>query len=111
MVDAAAQSYYFELLQVGVEIYKYHKGFMHAKTLVVDDFLSIVGTANFDERSFELNFEINVVVYDEGFAKQLSASFVKDLSDAKPMSVDAWTHRSAIKIFIEKVARLVSPIL
>lgn len=111
VVDAAAQSYYFELLEVGVEIYKYTKGFLHAKTMVVDGFLSILGTANFDERSFELNFEINVLIYDEAFAQQLSESFAKDLMDAKLLSVDSWKKRSAIKIFIEKVARLVSPIL
>ena len=111
IVDAAAQSYYYELLEVGVEIYKYTKGFVHSKTIVVDGFLSIIGTANFDERSFELNFEINVLVYDEDFAEQLSESFADDLKQAKQLSVDSWEQRSAIKIFVEKLARLVSPIL
>jgi cardiolipin synthase len=111
VVDAAAQSYYFELLEVGVEIYKYTHGFIHAKTMVVDGFLSILGTANFDERSFELNFEINVLIYDEAFAQQVSDSFSNDLKQAKQLIIETWQKRSAIKIFIEKVARLVSPIL
>ncbi len=111
VVDAAAQSYYYELLEVGVEVYKYTKGFIHAKTMVVDGLLSVLGTANFDERSFELNFEINVLVYDESIAAQLSESFTNDLKDAKQLSVETWQKRSAVKIFVEKLARLISPIL
>ncbi len=111
IVNAAAQSFYYEMMQVGVKVYKYSRGFIHTKTMVVDDFLSIMGTANFDERSFELNFEVNVLVYDEPFAQQLKDSFVADLSDAKLLSVNSWEKRSVIKIFIEKMARLISPIL
>lgn len=111
VVDAAAQSYYFELLEVGVEIYQYTHGFIHAKTMVIDGFLSVLGTANFDERSFELNFEVNVLVYDEAFAQQVSDSFNNDLNQAKQLSIEAWKQRSAIKIFIDKLARLISPIL
>ena len=111
VVNAAAQSFYYELLTVGVEIYKYTKGFVHAKTMVVDSFLSIMGTANFDERSFELNFEVNVTIYDESFAKQLKASFINDIKDSAQLQLEAWENRSAVKIFTEKIARLVSPIL
>lgn len=111
VVDAAAQSYYFELLQVGVEVYKYTKGFVHAKTMVVDGFLTVLGTANFDERSFELNFEVNVLVFDESFAGQLVESYANDLKHAKQITIESWERRSPIKIFIEKLARLISPIL
>lgn len=111
IVNAAAQSFYYELLEVGVKFYKYTKGFIHTKTMVVDGFLSIMGTANFDERSFELNFEINVLIYDEGFAKDLRQSFDNDIKHAKSLSVESWSKRSSLKSFVEKIARLISPIL
>ncbi len=111
VVNAAAQSFYYELMQSGVIFYAYTKGFIHAKTMVVDGFLSIMGTANFDERSFELNFEVNVLIYDEDFAQQLSNSFEADVMDAKQLTVTSYGQRSAIKIFVEKLARLFSPIL
>lgn len=63
MVNAAASAYYTELLQYGAEIYLYNKGFVHAKTMVIDDDLAIIGSANMDYRSFDLNFEVNVLVY------------------------------------------------
>ncbi len=111
IVNAAAQSFYYEMLQIGVVVYKYTRGFIHTKNMVVDGYLSVMGTANFDERSFELNFEVNVLVYDEMFAQQLKALFKSDIIDAKQLNVDSWGKRSVIKIFIEKMARLISPIL
>ncbi|MFC3193074.1 cardiolipin synthase [Marinicella sediminis] len=111
VVNAAAQSYYYELLEVGVEFYKYTNGFIHAKTMVIDGYLSVMGTANFDERSFELNFEVNVMIYDHSFAEQLRDSFARDCTRAKQLNVNAWESRSAVKIFVEKLARLISPIL
>ncbi len=91
VVNAAAQSFYYELLQDEIEFYKYTKGFIHAKTMVVDGFLSVMGTANFDERSFELNFEVNALIYDKGFASQLRTSFVRDLQCAKHFRIVAKT--------------------
>ncbi len=111
VVNAAAQSFYYELMAAGVVFYRYTKGFIHAKTMVVDGFLSIMGTANFDERSFELNFEVNVLIYDEDFAQQLQQSFTRDVSQAKKLTMAAYEQRSAIKVFVEKLARLFSPIL
>ena len=83
LVNAAAKSYYTELLKAGVKIYLYQKGFVHAKTLVADGCLAMVGTANLDYRSFDLNFEVNAVVYDEEIAKELTANFELDLQDAE----------------------------
>ena len=68
LVNAAAKSYYSEILDAGVEIYLYQKGFVHAKTMVADGQLAIVGTANMDHRSFELNFEVNAMIYDNEIA-------------------------------------------
>lgn len=110
-VAAAARSYYQELLDVGVEIYQYQKGFIHAKTMVIDEQLSFIGTANMDERSFELNFEVNTVVYDDGIAKQLKAAFEEDLEVSKLIDANVWTARSAWVQLPEKIARLLSPLL
>lgn len=110
-VAAAARSYYQELLDVGVEIYQYQKGFIHAKTMVIDEQLSFIGTANMDERSFELNFEVNTVIYDTGIAKELKKAFEEDLSFSVPIDATTWAARSARVQFPEKIARLLSPLL
>src|SRR5690606_37203569 len=65
VVNAAACSYYTELLNAGIEIYCYKKGFLHSKTMVTDCEIAIVGTDNMDLRSFDMNFEVNAIVYDE----------------------------------------------
>lgn len=110
-VDYAARSYYGELLAVGVEIYLYQKGFIHAKTIVSDGQLSIIGTANMDHRSFELNFEVNSMIYDDKTANQLRDAFYNDLKDAVKINPKKWENRPAYKQLPEKVARLMSPLL
>lgn len=110
-VNAASKSYYSTLLDAGVEIYLYQKGFVHAKTMITDGRLSIVGTANMDYRSFELNFEVNAVVYDADFAKQMRDMFYADLKDAEKINKEKWLSRSKLKQLPEKVARLFSPVL
>lgn len=110
-VDAAARSYYGDLLKSGVEIYLYKKGFIHAKTLVSDAQLSIVGTANMDLRSFELNFEVNTIIYDAGFAQQLRKVFYDDIKNAVRIDPKEWFNRPLYKQFPEKVARLMSNLL
>lgn len=110
-VNAASKSNYNDLLLAGVEIYMYQKGFVHAKTLVTDGKLSIVGTANMDHRSFELNFEVNVIVYDEKFSGQMRQVFFDDLKNAEKINPELWFKRPAYKQFPERVARLFSPIM
>lgn len=111
MVDLAARSYYENLLRAGVEIYQYKKGFIHAKTLVCDKTLSVIGTANMDQRSFDLNFEVNSVIYDPDIGCQLTKQFYEDLLDAERIDLAEWQQRSIFKLFPEKVARLFSPML
>ena len=111
LVNAAAWSYFDDLLRAGVEIYLYWKGFIHVKTMVVDNQISIVGTANMDYRSFDLNFEVNAVVYGEKLAEELRAIFFRDLSDARQIDPDAWRQRPKFKQLPEKIARLLSPLL
>ncbi len=111
IVDMAARSYYSDLLTVGVEIYLYQKGFIHAKTIVADRRIAIVGTANLDSRSFDLNFEVNAIVYDQETAGELADVFYKDLQDAAPVDPETWKKRPVYKLLMERSARLVSPLL
>jgi cardiolipin synthase len=110
-VNAASKSYYKDLLCAGVEVYMYQKGFVHAKTLVADGNLSVIGTANMDYRSFELNFEVNVIVYDQMFSEKLRTVFFKDLKDAEKIDVDGWCKRPAYQQLPERIARLFSHVL
>ena len=111
LVNAASRSYYEDLLCAGVDIYMYQKGFVHAKTLVADGNLSVIGTANMDYRSFELNFEVNVLLYDQVIAEKLRIVFFKDLEDAEKIDKDEWCNRPAYKQLPERVARLFSHVL
>lgn len=110
-VNAASRSYYNKLLQAGVEIYLYKKGFVHAKTMVTDSKLSIIGTANMDHRSFELNFEVNAVVYDTVIAGEMRELFMQDILSAEKIDSEEWLARPWPKQLSEKVARLFSPVL
>jgi len=111
MVAAAARSFYSELLVAGVEIYQYEKGFIHAKTMVSDQQLSVIGTANMDNRSFELNFEVNAVIYDNDTAEEMTRIFYQDLKVSRKIDPAEWENRPLYKQLPEKLARLLSPLL
>lgn len=111
ITQAASMSYMKPLLRAGVKVYLYEKGFVHAKTLVVDDLMATVGTANFDNRSFDINFEINAFVYDEDFAIQVKEMFIEDLADCKALLLSRWDKRTIRKRIIESLARLIAPVL
>ncbi len=110
-VNLASQSYFKDLLSAGVEIYQYTKGFVHAKTMVVDRKLAIVGTANMDQRSFDLNFEVNAVVYDAAVSEQLAALFAEDTQHAARIDPAIWKRKRAYRKILEKTVRLFSPML
>jgi len=111
LVNAAAWSYYDDLLRAGVDIYLYRKGFIHVKTMVIDDFISVVGTANMDYRSFDVNFEVNAIVYGSKLASELRATFLQDLNDSEKIQPETWRNRPVYKQFPERIARLLSPLL
>ena len=111
LVNAAACAYYSEILDAGVEIYRYQKGFVHAKTVVADGQLAIIGTANMDHRSFELNFEVNSMIYDKHLAKQLRDAFYDDIKSAVKINPKTWAKRSLFKQLPEKICRLLGPLL
>ena len=111
IVGAAAKFYYEDLLQAGVKIYLYKKGFVHAKTVVADNYISVVGTANMDIRSFDLNFEIMSIIYGKGFSNQLEQAFTNDLKECEELSYEVWMQRGVLKKISHSVANLVSSFL
>ena len=111
LVNTAARSYYEELLKADVKIYRYTKGFIHAKTIVLDREVGMVGTANMDTRSFDLNFEVNAIIYDKPTASMLAQDFYDDLESASEIDPVEWFQRPWYKKLLEKVARMVSPLL
>ncbi|WP_019377184.1 cardiolipin synthase [Virgibacillus halodenitrificans] len=107
----ATLSHAGELLKAGAKIYVYENGFIHAKTLVVDDTTASVGTANIDPRSFKLNFEVNAFLYDEKTAEQLRDAFEKDIPLAREITWEEYKKRPKIIQLKESVSRLISPVL
>lgn len=110
-VNMTSNYFYQELLEAGVEIYKYSKGFVHAKTMVCDHLVSVIGTANLDNRSFDLNFEVNATVFDENLASQMRSQFLEDLKNSEKIDLLQWKKRPRIRKFLEKLAHLFSPLL
>ncbi len=110
-VNAASCSYYEELLSSGVRIYRYQKGFVHAKTIVSDDTLSVIGTANMDIRSFDIMFEVNALIYSKSLNEELGNAFFHDIENSSEINGYAWSQRNRMKKFGEKCARLLSPLL
>jgi cardiolipin synthase len=106
-----SRSYIREMLEAGVQVYFYQKGFLHAKTVVADDKISIVGSANMDFRSFEQNFEATAFIYDKDTAQEMKATFFKDQSDSEIILLPEWMERPYIEKVKESFARLFSPLL
>lgn len=106
-----SMSYMGNILKVGVDVYQYTKGFIHSKTLVIDDEIAIIGSANIDLRSFEQNFEVSAFIYDEKHSKHLKELFIKDMKVCKKLTYYRWSHRPKYRKIIQALARLLSPIL
>lgn len=104
-VQAAGRSYYEELLVGGVRIFEYQPAMMHAKTVVVDGTWSLVGSANLDERSMELNEENVLGVADTGFARAIEEGVLADLERSREIHLDEWRKRSLRRRFFERVAK------
>ncbi len=109
-VTLAARSYYDELMEAGVRVYEYGPRMLHSKALLVDESLAMVGSANFDSRSFSLNFEVAMLFRDAGIAAELARHFEVDLASAPRVRADRarplWSARLP-----EALARLLSPVL
>jgi len=110
-VDPASRSYYADLLETGMKIYELQGKFLHAKTLVTDDMLSVIGSANLDFRSFETNFEINCYSYDPIIARRNKEIFLKDMEYSKEIHYEEWIKRPKWKKFFESIMRLFAPLM
>jgi cardiolipin synthase len=111
MVYLAAFSYHEAATVTGVKIYRYTNGFLHAKTMLIDDKASAIGTANLDNRSLRLNFEVTAFVIDEAFAKENEQMFEADFANARLMTDADLYGRPFWFRFAVRFARLLSPIL
>jgi len=96
-VKYASRADYESLLEEGVEIAEYQPSMLHTKAMVVDGLLSIFGSANFDNRSLELNDELNVAVFDRAFATRLLQDFNDDVKKAKTLDLESWRSRSILE--------------
>ncbi len=110
IVTLAARSWFGELLRAGARIWEYGPRMLHAKTLLVDEDYSFVGTANFDNRSFRLNFELAVLSYDASAAQELANQFENDMLDAEEVRIGP-VRRPMHQRLPEALARLAAPLL
>lgn len=107
----AALSYLGELLAIGAKVYFYKNGFMHNKNIMVDDYVTALGSANMDIRSFSLNFEANVIIYDENVNRQMNKQFNIDKRASERLTLEMYQHRSKLTKIKEAFSRLLSPVL
>lgn len=107
----ASRSYYDDLLEVGVEIHLFQSGLLHTKAITVDGLLSMFGTVNLDMRSFWLNYEVSLFVYDQAFATQLRHLQQTYIDSSAPLTAESWARRSFASRFLENLLRLFSPLL
>lgn len=111
LTHLASCSYLADVLQAGVKVYFYQKGFLHSKLMVTDDTLSTVGSTNVDFRSFEHNFEVNAFIYDKQTALQMREIFLQDQHDCKQVFLKNWIKRPWHRKAAESIVRLFSPLL
>ena len=104
-VQAAGRSYYQELLEAGVRIYEYQAAMMHAKTIVIDSSWSIVGSANMDERSMEINEENVLGIADREFAESIEQGLLEDYDRSREILLEEWRKRSLHKRAFEWIAK------
>ncbi len=109
--DLSTSSYLGHILEAGVKVYRYKKGFLHSKAIVIDDYVSIVGSANLDERSFNQNFESNAFIYENATAEHLRGLFERDMENSEELTLEMWTNRKRTLKLKESFARLFSPLM
>src|SRR5262249_62280083 len=107
----AQESYYDELLEAGVRIHLYRKNFLHAKHLSIDHTVAVIGSSNLDIRSFVLNAEVMLMVYDHRVAKQLVAEEEHYFANSRLLTLEMWRQRSFGGKVLQNLTRLLSPLL
>ncbi|HNV53264.1 MAG TPA: phospholipase D-like domain-containing protein, partial [Tenuifilaceae bacterium] len=103
-------SFVSELLDAGIKVYLFQNGFDHSKLIMIDSAFSSVGSANMDIRSFEDNFEVAAIIYDEQITKNLESSFMDKLIQCQIITPENWSKRPLKHSYKEALARLISPL-
>ncbi|MBD5208298.1 MAG: cardiolipin synthase [Bacteroidales bacterium] len=111
MLRYASFSYVTQCLLAGMKVYLYEPGMLHAKAMIIDDNFVTAGSTNFDFRSFENNFEANLMVYDRDFNRKMRNIFFEDLKHCTKLKVADWHKRPGLQRTLESIVRLVAPIL
>lgn len=107
----AANTYFVDMVQAGVEVYLYQKGYFHPKTVNVDSQVCSIGTANMDIRSFHINYEVNAIIYDRNVAQKLADDFSQDLEHCTQFTLAEYEARSLTLRLRDSLSRLASPLL
>jgi len=107
----AAYSFFEELLQAGVKIYHYNAGFIHSKTISVDETFCTIGTTNLDLRSFTTSHEVNAVIFDVETTKELEQDFINDLNQCTELTLDEYNNIKPVVKFRNSLCRLLAPLL
>jgi cardiolipin synthase len=111
LTQYGSRSYFGELLQFGVEVYLYKKGFLHQKLIIVDGDMASIGTANMDMRSFHLNFEVNVFLMGSRSIEDLIIHYKEDMGDSEKLDSIVYNKRGLLERSKESFARLFSNVL
>ena len=111
VVAATSRSYYADLIAAGVRLFEYRCGLLHAKTMVVDGRIGLIGSANLDRRSFELNFENNILFSDEAFAAVIRARQAEFLADSDEVTMADVDRFTLVQRFWHNSVAMLSPIL
>jgi len=107
VVRAASRAHWGELLKAGIEIHEYQPTMIHCKLMIADDVWTTIGSANMDNRSFRINDEANLNVYDEKLANELIGVFNNDLKQSRQITLDLWLHRSLGEKFGDAISTLI----
>lgn len=111
MTKSAGRGAYGDLLKGGVKIFEYEPTMIHTKTMVVDGVLSMIGSSNFDSRSAQINEELDITIYDEGFGTEMNEVFERDLRSSKPYRLEDFQKRSVGERFSEWLVAPLAPLL
>jgi len=107
----ANKSFFSECLKAGIRIFERTGSFIHSKTFVSDNYISEIGSANMDFRSFNLDYELNAYIFDEGTALTNKQIFINDLESCKEVTLEKWESRPWYKKLLQRILRLFAPLL
>jgi len=110
ITNLSSLSYLQDITKVGIKVYRYKKGFLHQKTMLIDDEISMIGTANLDNRSFRINFEINMLFSSKEFASKVEEMMIEDFANSFQITEEDYTKKPLWYKLAVKVARLLAPI-